>query len=527
MAEAEILHRLHTHAATDSWSATGWKQVPLDERDAGNTLPREVLLELDALMTKIAPASSETAWAVRRFTAGADTYACVIASYPDLVDDRGQRAGLLTHARLVRVPATTAAFDVAALVELAEGFAIADVHKAAMAQRLRCYLDLLSAESAIAIRDVSVSELDLPRAFLCDALIATLAGISRREQIRVALAPAERTLIADLARAWAAIPVALQRTSAWAVSVADGCPVDVIFAAAAGKKASAVGSERLVDFVTRYTTLLLDSSRDFRNVLRNPEMTSVAKLDDALRKAEPLAQLGHVLSEVEGSAMKKTRIENDTGNAELDRQYRAIEASLRNYLDQRLAAMPQREAAGGWSTARVMTLLIAAIVATAALMAGLLWMFPPRVQTPQPQTILREDQPVTPAETITTTTTVAAIDPLEQVIDAAAVDGKWAEGLKILIADRPAMVSSAARSAATKLPNAAARNELEGIAKQIDDRKLTSRDRLRVLWMDAIQGKTKLADLKQRYGVMTASNDAANIDLQSEIILRSMLEARR
>jgi len=519
MAEAEILHRLHTHAATDSWSATGWKQVPLDDRDAGNVLPREVLFELDGLMTKITPAGSETAWAVRRFAADADTYACVIASYPDLVDDRGGRMGLLTHARLVRVPATNAAFDVAALVELAEGFALSDVRAVAPEQRLRRYLDLLSTESAIPIRDVSASELDLPRAFLCDALTAMLASISRREQTRVALPAAERTLIADLARAWAAIPVALQRTSAWAMNVADGCPVDVIFATASGKKAAAVGSERLVDFVSRYVSLLLDSARDFRRVLRNPDMTSVAKLDEALRKAEPLTQ-------IEGLAMKKPRTENDTGSAELDRQYRAIEASLRNYIDQRLAAMPQREAASGWSTARVMTLLIVAIVATAALMAGLLWMFPPRVQTPEPQTIIREDQPVTPTETITTTT-VAVIDALEQVIDTAAVDGKWAEGLKTLIADQPAIVSSAVRSAATKLTNAAARKELEGIAKQIDDKKLTSRDRLRVLWMDAIQGKTKLADLKQRLGVMTASNDAANIDLQSEIILRSMLEARR
>lgn len=220
--------------------------------------------------------------------------------------------------------------------------------------------------------------------------------------------------------------------------------------------------------------------------------------------------------------MKKTRIENDTGNAELDRQYRAIEASLRSYIDQRFAAMPQREVASGWSMARVMTTLIVAMILTAGSTAGLMWYFAPKAE---PQTIVTgEDPPAAPPETVTTIAPV--IDPLERIIDTAAADGRWAEGLKTLIADQPAMVSSAIRAAAPNLTNAAARKELEGIARQVDEKKLTSRERLRVLWIDAIQGKTKLADLKKRYGVTSATNDAANIDLQSEIILRSMLEAR-
>ncbi len=555
MAEVEILHRLFSHAARDEWAESGWRNVPLDERDARRDVPAEVLHELDGLMAKIVPAGDDTAWVVRRFAAANGTYACVIACHPGLVADRGGRIGLVSHARLVHVPAGQAWLDAAALVEIAESFAIADVRAMRPELRLQGYVDLLSEESTASIREVTLSELDLPRAFLSDMLVGALARISRREQIRVALPPPEQTLIADLARAWAAIPVALQLTSAWATGLADGCPVDVVFAVSSGKPPRDVGSPALVDFVSRYVSVLLDSPHDFSAVLRNPEITSVSKLNDALQRAEPLSRIGDFTPPpAESVDMKKDRkkapqspiphaeIDGDI-HTELDRQFRAMETSLRTYIDQRFAAMEARatqrepKAAPTWTWQR--GLALAGIIAMTVLVTWALTRKPLR----EPR---RDDETTTIAETMPAETIDDAETPttdprmearkaaLDKVIATAENDRKWGEGLKTLIAENGAMVSDAIAEATKGLPeNHTVRVELSAIAKLIDDGKLQSRDRVRDLLIDVLSGRridgrlddVDVDEIKSRYGVKSESKDIVKgFDLQSEIILRWLKE---
>lgn len=530
MAEAEIFHRLHSHAA-------GWQEVRFDERDAADVLPREALRELDALMTKATPSSDAPAWVVTRFAAGSDTYACVIVSYRDLILDRGGRAGLLTHARLVRVASEEAWLDAAALVALAEGFAAEDVRRTVAERRLQRYVDLTSAEDAIVLRPVTLADLDLPRPFLRDALVGCLAALGRREETRIAVGPPQRSLAGDLALACAALPVALQRTSTWAVGVESGCPVDAIFGTSAGKPATAVGSRTLVDFVTRYLTLLLDSAHDFSSVLRNPDINTITRLNDAVQKAEPLA---YVRTEM---PKKKDPDEGSDTNAELDRQYRAMEASLRTYIDQRFAAMearaPQRESmTNAWTPPRVLA-VVAMLIVTAGLTFALTRYFGDRnVPPPNDGTTIPYVEPATaPA----TTTEIVENDPaadehraaLQKAIDAASADGKWAEGLKALLETNGAIVAGAMRKSAP--PDVRISGEMEDIAGKIDTKTLPSRDRLRTLLVDVINARkvdgrlddVELDRLKREYGVTGKARDAANIDLQSEIILRWLAKETR
>jgi len=558
MPEVEILHRLYTHAATGAGPAEGWKNVRLDERDAADVLPKEVLTALDTLVAKTTPAGPDTAWVVRRFAGHEGTFACLIASYPDLVDDEGGRPALLTHARIVRTQPTQALLDVAALVALAEDFAAGDVRNRAPEHRLQQYLDLLSEEAAVTIREVSVSELDLPRPFLCDVLVACFAGLGKREQTRVAV-QAEGSPAAELARAWAAIPVALQRASAWAVGVEDGCPVDVIFDDS-GRNAASVGGATLAAFVSRYAGLLLDGPYDFTGVLSNPDMTTVTKLNEALQKAEPLSAFRDFTPVPPKRVDMPKKGKKDDPHvspgageldpdtiAEIDRQFRAMESSIRTLIDQRFAAMErgsQREAAAPrrWTLVHALITLVA-IIMTAVLTVALMRFLRPAVdgrQSPTPASITD-----TSTETSdTSATTSAEPDPaleakraaLKSAIAGAEVDRKWALGLKAFIESNGAIVSGAIRDAERDLTSSdPARDELERIALSIDEHKLASRDRLRDLLVDAIGGEkggekvdgklddVNVAVLKERLGVKTASNDAGNIELQSEIIFRWML----
>ncbi len=346
----EILHRVFSHDGEG-----GWDRVPLDEREAEGVVAPEVLGELDSIMGKMVPAGDEPAWMVRRFAAGNDTYACLVVSYPKLVLDDGERYGLLTHARLVRVPAGEAWLDVAALVAAAQQAPLIRMRAAGPRDRLPHYLDFIAGEE-ILFRDVTAAELELQRTFLCDAVAGWMAVIGQRHQIRIALPASEGPLMPNLARAWAAIPVAMQRSIAWAVGVDEGCPVDVIFAVGEGKKASAVAKDSLVQFVASYVNFLLDDSHDFTTALRDPEMTTAVKLNAALQRAEPLSAIRElapstpVVAPAKEKAMKKEKKDNPSPPAsggeldpalvaELERQFQAISASLRHYVDQRIATI--------------------------------------------------------------------------------------------------------------------------------------------------------------------------------------------
>ena len=570
MSEVQVLHRLFSHAATDPAAAAEWAPVAIEENDASASLPKIVLTALDVVMTKMTPAGSSPGWVVTRYAAHEGSYACVITSYPDVIMESG-RAGFVTHARIVRAPGGQAWLDIAALVEVAEAFAIDDVRACPEQDRLRQYVNLLSVETTVAIREVSLTDLDLPRAFLCDALTGLLSERAKQQQALIALPAMEGTLMPELAQAWAAIPVALQQQSMWAVGVAAGCPVDVVFSTSEGRTASSGASKAMVSFVSRYVNLLLEGPYDFLPVLRNPDITTMPKLADAVSKAEPLSFSNELASSSAATIdMKRPKHDAPQSSAsrreldeamtsELDRQYRAMEDTLRTYVDQRLAVIKTRpsQSAGGtspvrkWRWERVLAVIGAIALAAMVIWGAFLFTGSGRHPDPQPSTATGTTATVTAtAHTAHATQTTSSgaqtatmNDPavaaaarraaLTATIVAADKNQKWADGLKALIDTDGAIVSTAVRTLARDLPPSQGHADLDAIASNIDAKSLSSRDPLRRLLVDALNGGTvdgklkdisrrQLRDLKSQYGVKSKSSDVADIELQSEIILRWM-----
>jgi hypothetical protein len=373
--------------------------------------------------------------------------------------------------------------------------------------------------------------------------------------MRVAVPAPEGSLVAELARAWAAVPVALQRTSAWAVGVGDGCPVDVIFATA-GKKARDVGSDALVDFVARYVNLLLDSPYDFSAVLRNPEMTAVTKIHDALQKAEPLSVLGDLtLAPAGKSEMQKKKPKDDTPfsprgeldndlTTELDRQYRAIETSLRNYIDQRFAAMearvPQREpaAASPWTWTRVLT-LVGMFAITAVLASGVTMLFTRIGKTTGEAKDTAETASTDTVKTETAEKTATTAQPdseaesrhaaVKEVIAAAETDNTWGGSLLGLAQTNGKLVATEVEQGIKNIPkNDPARKRVEAILPTIKTGGLAGRldadppREMRVALLKVIApaiNENELASLKKNSCAKSAyGNDV--ITYQGEIVLR-------
>lgn len=342
---ADVYHRLYTHAPLDEFDTTGGRLVPLDERDASDVLTPDVLKDLDHLLKTAKPDGNQTAWVVRRYSSKGFSYACVMTSIPDLVTDVAERRGVLNHARLVQVDAGGAMFDAAALVALAQDFALDDLYKSPPERQLSDYLDQVSGEQTTAVRPVTIDVLQqLPLELLCDVIVACLAQLNEHGAVRLRI-PADEDVISRIATAWAALPVALQRASSFAVALADGCPVDVIFSTSAIIPASQAGTPTLRECVNRYLHLLLDTAYDSMSLLRNANIDSLTKLNDFVQRATPMADASAGRTEMskgkkQEGGRSRAREEPpplpDQRVSELERQYRSMEASLREYIDLRL-----------------------------------------------------------------------------------------------------------------------------------------------------------------------------------------------
>ena len=512
---ADVFHRIYTHAVLDGFDTTGGRAVEVEDRDAARILPREALAELDDLLRKTTPEGRETAWAVRRFHA----FACVIASYPDIFSDAKERAGVLNHARLFETE------DATALVELAQDVDIGELCAQPKERRLQAYLDQLGAEPSVANRGVSVAELQqLPREFLEDVLIACLVAPGRRERTRFLL----RGDIRSAALAWSAIPFGLQRLSTFALAADNGCPVDAIFSPASGKDPRKVARESLANCVNRYVDLLLDGPHDLTSLLRDREIGTVTQLDEIVKRRMIVAPL-EKKNRPRARSGELDELEPQTVS-ELDRQFRAMEARTRAYVDERLAnwqagapvARPKRAMPLWAPIAGVTALLIAAVLYV------LLWM-PPRERADS--TVADVTDPVTATEeepppfSHRLGFSEQQQQTLVRLIEATSANGQWAEALKALIQSRGTLVASALRTTN--------QNQLIGLAEQIEDGVEINRDALRRLLVEWIAGVTidgKLNDItpsilervKDDYGVTSAVKDAKDIDLQAEIILRWM-----
>lgn len=215
--------RLYTHSG-----GIGGRFVEV-ENDAREVLSREALNDLDDLMKK-----TDGGMVVRRYGA----FTCAIVS--EVALDAGGRRGVRNEARV-------AESDLAVLLDV----------------------------------DASIEE--LPRALLRDAVGAWLATLGTKRRVRVRI---DGLTVRTAATAWNAIPLALQQGAAWGVDTGDGCPVDVVLSAGEGRSLSEVATPQLIDLAARFVDRLLDGPPEFRAILRNPAITSAARLGAAVQGGE-------------------------------------------------------------------------------------------------------------------------------------------------------------------------------------------------------------------------------------------------
>jgi hypothetical protein len=265
--------------------------------------------------------------------------------------------------------------------------------------------------------------------------------------------------------------------------------------------------------------------------------------------------------------------------AELERQYRAMEESLRSYVDQRVsaaeAARPSRGAAPADTRdrgeahgrnvlpPRQMTTKVVAIVIAVMVLAGsaAAWFYfrKPAAETVSAAAVSGDDTAPRPAETSAPREPeVVRDEPAADVrlqavsaaITAASADGKWAESLKNLLASQPELMSASMQTAAegTGLEaNAvapAARKELIALAQRVAAKgALTSEHRGQIRQLlfayvaalaardlgsaATVSAKPRtpaprvVQRLRDQYKPLTRGDDVT-MELQSEIILRWM-----
>ncbi|HUR83289.1 MAG TPA: hypothetical protein VM733_21200 [Thermoanaerobaculia bacterium] len=536
MPEAEILHRLYTNAAEAGASDPAAGRFVAVERDASEVVSKEVLRALDDLLKKTSPSTTQTGWVVRRFVDGKKIYGCVIASHGDLVQAADERDGVLNHARLVAIDGPS--FDASALIEAAREFPEAEVCAVPAGERLRAYVDAVSSEAATLVRPVTIGELqDAPQ--LYEFLLACVATL---HQNRIAVKIAN-TKVEDLARAWAALPLALQTQTSWAAGVKDGCPVNVHFSATEGKAPSHVGSKTLNDCVKEYVRLIGAAPDTVSAFLANPELRDASAFATAVNKSALAPELKAVAGKEE---MAKKRNDSwqpldDDSRSEVNRQLKASAELLRREMDERLRTFEEKMRAQSPAQQQRNALLPMWIAIAVLLLAVLFLGYrsftrrPPARSVDRPATALQndvpEDEPAPRPEPDT-----PASSPAQQAIASAQSTGRWADEFKSLLENDSASVAALVAELAQESKS----QPLASFAKRIETLTPAQRDQLRALLIDALAAKFnpkekidgKLADvdvaaLKKEYGVTSTSNDASSKALQSEILLRWIAERER
>lgn len=566
MADAEILHRLYTNAAEEgAFDGARGRVVEVEERDASRVVTPDVLNALDDLLRKTSPSSTQTGWVVRRFAKGNQSYACVIASYPDLVDAADGRAGVLNHARLIAVDAPS--FDASALIDVANEFPIADVCAVPSTRRLRTYLNEIGNESAVLLRPVSLPELQQePRDVLTDVLLGCLATHGRREHVAMSIADARAIAVA---RAWAALPPATQRASSWAVGVKESCPVDVIFSSSHGQAPVHTSSKALVECVKQYVHLVHAAPEAVSAMLANASLSDKTAFAAAVQRAAIAPEVSSLAGREEMT--KKERVPKAESReprtewqpldadvrAEMNRQFKAMEEVLRRAMDERLAAFEAKQRAQAPSRSERATLagslLPLWITAGVFVLAALAWLgyrtFGPRTEPVQrPSSYAQRERYEANDPEPSTTNEAPQPNPVQSAIARAqSTPNLWPDEFKALLEnDRDfvagAVSSVAARDEVPRDAKAALANFATRIARG-DDLQVAGREKLRALLLEClasdidgakvkIDGKLNdvaphLDALKNRYRVSSTSDDATQMSLQSEILLRWLSERER
>lgn len=580
MGEVEILHRIYTNAAEGGlFQEPGARAVTLEERDLLQADLPVIRRAVDDLLETTAPAGTEDGYAVLRYTGdGNETYGCLVVSYPGLFKDATGRDAFLNHARLVRV--SEPALDAAALFEVVGDFPRGEVCAAEAPQRRNAYLGKVGMEdAAIPVRPVAAAGLqDVPRELLTDFLIALLVYIGQKKGELVLLPDADP---AKLVRAWAALPLALQRRSSWAVGVAS-CPVDVVFARSQGKPATSDANKTLIQTVESYVSLLHEAPGRVDAILSNPAVTTAGELREAVFSAAPAAaEMTPIPIAGQEEMAKKNRNPKVVPDqqwdpvhpddvADLSRQYKAMEASLRRIIDERFEALEARqrsqpkadkprEAKGTAVAAPAMATpkadgasaepwwkwpwlpFVAVVLIALVVFAVMLW--------PEKKTKTPEQQQTNSAESFVPAPVYTPPEdpqtPARRAVKAAeqSKDGSaWAEALKQFLEAEPELAARAIDELSAGTPNRVDEllNEFaERVGRKEDLGADGGRGRegLRELLVQCIAYQAfpdagvkidgSVADVtpligrfKEQYGVKSTQTDATARELQSEIILR-------
>ena len=342
----DIYHCVYTHAK-DGWSGTGGRFARV-ESDAAELLPSEAYRELQSFLEKLDPEGNEPAYAMRRFSAGSKRYACFISSYGGFAD-AANRNGVLSHARVLQLEPEALWFDPWPLAALGEEFPIDAVRDAEPIDRLQAYIERIANEEVI-VRPLTREELrKLPREKLREVLLAALgASGDTRGRRRV---PAPGLPVTQLARAWAALPVGLQRKSFWAYGTKEGLPVPLTWSTTAERTVADIPSDLAVRAVDDYLALLLKSTYDLGPLVRDENLELGAFAQQLQRAAGTAAAVTATLA-VETTDMSKKSQKPDprprarpdaepidgSSIVDLNRQYDRMLDALKEYVDLRLEA---------------------------------------------------------------------------------------------------------------------------------------------------------------------------------------------
>lgn len=531
----EIHHCVYTHAR-DGRSGAGGRFEAV-ENDAAELLPHEANRELRALLEKLQPEHvKQPAFVMKRFSGDAKRFACFIVSYGGFEDAAG-RKGVLSHARVVPLERDSVWFDPFPLVAQAESFDMDAVRAAEPIDRLQAYLEKIRNES-VEVRALTRRAVqELPRELLRTVLIASLGDAHARRRVLAPDAP-----LTQIARAWAALPVGLQRAMPWAYAASEGLPVPLAWSAhASAMKPSATMTET----VNRYIALL-ESNQEL-NPLVLDENLELGAFAQRLQRAGPAAREREV-------EMPKRPQKTEPGTAaDLNRQYDAIAESLKQYVDQRLEAHEyQLRRSGAVAATPLRTdgrmLLIAGMIAGALIAAAVFggvqyWngRNSPRIDAAP----IDVSQPFEPEEPATEPERVSAAvagasDNLRRIVREAAATKKWAEGFLDVTTSEPETVAALIeKTILHDTTGPQSRGRLADLQARLRERKLTPADRaalrdyfVQYIAADVTGAKVvvdeKLTELtpaivkqmKTATGAASAETQAANDDLQGEIILR-------
>lgn len=344
MHEFTVVHRIYTHAAPGNHFVIDFPYG---------------LKTLDPLMESIKPLE-EPCFVVRRFMSpeAGGSWACVIAAYPSFVVDAKGRPTTLTHARLIWVPREFAYLDAFELARRARELDLEPISRLAPEERLNAYVARIQEddEKKIEVKEWSATALEeLQPDFIAQVSSACLTNWASVAAIDVPIDGANCD-VESIAKAWSAIPIALQPMCVWSVGAARGSRVHIVFKP--GKSTKSSNHELL----RAYVEWLIVSPHEGKQLIFGSTARSSAEFFDEIRPrvgqaattpVQPAAAVAPVVAEKPVETQRGATLvsANDPASAGIDpalvrllnAQIAAASTSIRNYVDERFElAQPTR-----------------------------------------------------------------------------------------------------------------------------------------------------------------------------------------